>query len=59
MKDEIKDLVAALESMYEQYCYNGHEFMSAGERAEMVLQRHGYTFDGGGRIINYPESLPT
>jgi hypothetical protein len=54
MSTEIKDLIDALESMYEQYCDNGHSFMSAGEGAMSVLRRYGYKFDGGGRLVGYP-----
>jgi|SRR3989337_188813 len=39
-RGEIKELVDALESMYDQYCDSGHDFMSAGEGAESVLRKH-------------------
>lgn len=56
MKKEVKDLVEALVLMYEQYCADtGHKFMTAGEQAEIVLQRYGYGFDEAGRLIHYPE----
>lgn len=52
-----KKLLDALESMYEQYCAdNGHLFMSAGESASAVMEEYGYGFDGGGRLIAYPEA---
>lgn len=55
MKKEIKDLVEALQLMYEQYCADtGHEFMTAGEQAQIVLQRYGYDFDEAGRLIHCP-----
>ena len=57
MKEEIKELVDALESMYDQYCGAGHAFMSAGEGAEIVLQKYGFVFDGGGAIVSRPPTL--
>lgn len=47
---EIEDLTSALISMYEQYCSDGHWFMSAGEEASSVLERYGYSFDEAGRL---------
>lgn len=59
MKKEIKDLVEALQLMYEQYCADaGHEFMTAGEQAAVVLQRYGYGFDDAGRMIAVPKDSP-
>lgn len=55
MKNEVKELVDALESMYDQYCDDGHHFMSAGENALLVLQKYGFEFDRAGRILNRPE----
>lgn len=46
----INELVVALEDMYRQYCDEGHSFMSAGERASLVLEKYGYGFDEVGRI---------
>lgn len=57
MAQDVTELVDALESMYDQYCQNGHLFMSAGESAEMVLQKYGFSFDGGGRIEKRPYAL--
>lgn len=50
-----KELLDALEGMYDQYCDSGHDFMSAGERAQTVLQQYGFQFDGGGRITKRPK----
>ena len=51
---KIEDLVSALKSMYEQYCQDGHYFMSAGEEAMDVLDEYGYgSFDGAGRIMKW------
>ncbi len=50
-------LLDALESMYEQYCPNGHLFMGAGESASSVMEEYGYSFDGAGRLESYP-TLP-
>ena len=55
-ENEIAELVDALAGMYDQYCENGHAFMSAGENASAVLERYGYEFDGGGRIVKQPEA---
>ena len=53
-REEMKEVLDALESMYEQYCGDsGHIFMSAGERASSVLER--YTemkFDDCGAILS-------
>lgn len=54
MEHEIKELVDALESMYDQYCDRGHLFMSAGESASTVLEKYGFEFDGGGRMTKRP-----
>ena len=55
-KKQIEELVDALASMYSQYCSDGHAFMSAGEQAEIVLQRYGFDFDEAGRMLKWPES---
>lgn len=55
MKEETKELVEALESMYDQYCSDGHSFMSAGENAVYVLQHYGFVFDRAGRMKSRPE----
>lgn len=48
---EVEELKDALISMYEQYCSDGHHFMSAGEYASKILEQYGYdTFDEAGRI---------
>ncbi len=45
------DLADALILMYEQYCQDGHHFMTAGENASEVLERYNLaTFDEAGRI---------
>lgn len=54
MDEDIKELVDALESMYDQYCADGHSFMSAGENASEVLERYGFSFDGAGRMTSRP-----
>lgn len=36
-------LLVALAEMYEQYCQDGHRFMSAGEDAADVLESYGLT----------------
>lgn len=43
-KEEKIELYEALKMMYEQYCPGeyGHNFMSAGENAELVLERFNY-----------------
>lgn len=53
-KDKEKtELAIALVRMYEQYCKDGHEFMTAGEMASTVLEMQGYAgFDDAGRLIN-------
>lgn len=57
-RNKINEIVDALESMYDQYCPNGHLFMSAGEYAMSALQNHGFGFDDAGRMISRP-SLET
>lgn len=52
--EEIQQLVDALEMMYDQYCQNGHDFMTAGENAEVVLQKYGFDTDAAGRITHRP-----
>lgn len=37
---EKEEILEALEGMYYQYCDGGHSFMSAGERAELVLEKY-------------------
>lgn len=54
--ERVEKLLEALEWMYEQYCVNGHLFMSAGERASRVMEQYGYEFDGGGRLTKYPKA---
>lgn len=50
---EKEELASALISMYEQYCQNGHLFMSAGEEASTVLEQQGYAdFDEAGRLTS-------
>lgn len=50
MKEKVKDLAEALAGMYEQYCDEGHKFMSAGEHASLILEQyHLGKFDDGGR----------
>lgn len=52
-REEKEMLADALLDMYEQYCDDGHMFMSAGEHASDVLERLGYAkFDEAGAIIN-------
>lgn len=47
-----RHILEALYSMYEQYCEDGHMFMSAGERASEILENYGYLeTDGAGRIV--------
>lgn len=49
-----KELLESLVLMYEQYCQDGHAFMTAGETASSTLENHGYRFDEVGRIIASP-----
>lgn len=50
---EKEELAEALIDMYQQYCNDGHAFMSAGEFASNVLERYGYaTFDEAGRLLH-------
>lgn len=53
-KDErLESALEALEMMYQQYCGDGHLFMSAGEAASSVLERENrMSFDEIGRITN-------
>ena len=57
--EERIQLIEALESMYDQYCSDGHSFMSAGEHAEVVLQRYGFIFDRAGRMKSRPDLSAT
>lgn len=51
-----QELADALLMMYEQYCTDGHDFMSAGEAASTVLGMRGYaTFDEAGRLLKILE----
>lgn len=58
VSDEGKRLeraLVALEGMYEQYCNDGHAFMSAGERAMTVLEaERRFVFDGVGGLCLPP-----
>ena len=46
-----EELAEALLDMYGQYCGDGHDFMSAGERTSTILELQGYaTFDEAGRM---------
>ena len=63
IKEENKELLDALYSMYRQYCNDkwGHQFMSAGEKASELLENAGYiVVDNIGAIIkdnyNYGDS---
>ena len=48
------DVLEALEMMYDQYCNDGHLFMSAGEHASSILERLGRAdFDIAGRVIEW------
>lgn len=50
-REEKEKLADALLDMYDQYCGDGHDFMSAGEFASSVLEEYGYaTFDEVGRM---------
>lgn len=52
MEKEKQELIDALIMMYEQYCQDGHAFMTAGEYASEVLEIQGYaTFDEAGRLL--------
>lgn len=56
-REKIQKLSDALIGMYEQYCRDGHHFMSAGERASSVLEEYGYAdFDAGGRMTLTPSN---
>lgn len=51
-KKKADELADALLMMYEQYCQDGHQFMSAGEAASTQLEINGYaSFDGAGRLL--------
>jgi hypothetical protein len=39
--ESLEEVLDALESMYVQYCTDGHDFMSAGEQAVSVLHTFG------------------
>mgnify|MGYP001614440484 FL=1 len=54
IEDSTTEIINALESMYDQYCNDGHSFMSAGENASSILARYGFKFDGGGAITKRP-----
>jgi hypothetical protein len=60
---EKHDLIEALAMMYDQYCADGHDFMTAGEYASGLLDRMGYmnSDDVGRGAIDYKkiESLLT
>ena len=50
---EKKELIEALFMMYNQYCQDGHAFMTAGESASDILEHYGYAnFDEAGRITH-------
>lgn len=52
-KEKEEALSDALLDMYQQYCDDGHAFMSAGERASSVLERYDYAdFDEAGRLLS-------
>ena len=36
----MKEVLDALEDMYSQYCYHGHQFASAGETALDILKKN-------------------
>lgn len=51
-REKNKELAEALLDMYEQYCGDGHDFMTAGEHASTVLEMQGYaSFDEAGRML--------
>jgi len=55
--EQIEELEGALLRMYEQYCQDGHSFMSAGEGASLVLEKYGLAkFDEAGRIIDHQQA---
>lgn len=57
MEKEKESILDSLLDMYGQYCGDGHDFMSAGERACLLLERHSIAkFDRGGKIIE-PEQV--
>ena len=46
------ELLDALKDMYSQYCSDGHNFMTAGEGASLVLELYGdMHFDDAGKQI--------
>lgn len=56
VRAEKEELADALIDMYQQYCDDGHHFMSAGERASTVLEMQGYAgFDDAGRLLTPKE----
>lgn len=51
---EVEEILAALSDMYGQYCSDdyGHQFMSAGENACLVLEKYtDMTFDDVGKQL--------
>jgi len=50
-KNVLEEILDSLESMYQQYCQDGHQFMTAGEGASELLERYGrLKLDEVGRI---------
>ena len=43
-EEEKKEILESLLDMYGQYCSDGHIFMSAGEGASYLLEKHGLAF---------------
>lgn len=54
MGDEFEEVLNALRHMYEQYCHDGHAFMSAGEQASAILEFYEVaTFDETGKVVKW------